>query len=310
MSQNRQMPDFLIIGAGKSGTTSLDIYLDSHPSIFMSKRKDPGFFASEQYEITEDMLPESKAYYEKFINIEEDYSALFRNAEENQIKGETSTIYLYSGKGYLRIKERIPNVKLIAILRQPAERLYSRYLHLARENLLPTKDFQDIFDKSSIWWHRPDLIQEGFYFKHLSRFYKIFPKENIKVFLYDDLKHNSQELFSELFRFLEVEHEFKPITDVAYNQSGIIKNKFVNRLIGYNNPIFNLTKSFFPKQFESLKRNPTAQKLISKIRSKNLEKPSMDITLNQKIMDTIYNEDVSKLENLIEKDLTSWKNPS
>lgn len=308
MLKKKRYPDFLIIGAGKSGTTSLDIYLNAHQEIFMSPRKDAGFFASEQYNISGDMLPESIAYYKKFINNETEYCNLFSDASSNQITGETSTIYLYSKNGYNLIFEKIPDVKLIAILRQPSQRLFSRYLHLAREGLLPTEKFEDIFNKESIWWKRPDLIQEGFYYKHLSRFYDVFPNGNIKVLLYDDLRKNPEYLFKEIFRFLGVDESFNPPSDTTYNRSGIIKNKAVNKIIGYNNPIFTSLKKVFPKYYDSMKKNPKAMKILDQIRSKNLEKPKLDPELNQRIINEIYLEDLNQLEHLIEKDLSGWKN--
>ena len=310
MTTLHRMPDFLVIGAGKSGTTSLDKYLDAHPSIFMSQRKDPGYFASEQYAIHPGMRPESIAYYQKFIGDEETYLQLFVDAHEHQLVGETSTIYLYSENGYDLIKKAIPSVKLIAILRQPAQRVFSRYLHLAREGLLPTNDFEDIFDRTSLWWNRPDLIPEGFYFKHLSRFFDHFPHENIKVLLYEDLSKSPESLFREIFGFLEVDETFVPKTDVTYNRSGIIKNQSINKIIGYNNPLFRVTKKLFPKQYESLRKTPAALKVLDKVRSKNLSKPKLTPELNQRIINDIYLEDIEKLEQLISKDLSHWKSVS
>ena len=81
-----------------------------------------------------------------------------------------------------RIKYYVPHVKLIAILRQPAERLFSRYAHLLRVGKVPGDFFEGIFDKNSVWWQRPDLVQEGFYYKQLERFFSNFQHENIKIF--------------------------------------------------------------------------------------------------------------------------------
>src|SRR5690606_26127042 len=171
------MPDFLLIGAGKCGTTSLHYYLQQHPQIFMSAVKEPNFFALEQAQAVnpEEDLQQFFHYPWAVKNLEA-YKALFASAESNQLKGEASTMYLYMPEAPQRIKYYVPEVKLIAVFRQPAERLYSRYLHLARENRLPSRDFKDALDKTSIWWQRNDLVKEGFYYKHLSRYFYLFPK--------------------------------------------------------------------------------------------------------------------------------------
>jgi hypothetical protein len=307
MSKDHRKPDFLIIGAGKSGTTSLDNYLKGHPQIFIPNRKDAGFFASEAHEYDEDWLPESKAYYRKFISNGDEYYSLFAEASKGQLVGETSTIYLYSKNGYQLIKSAVPEVKIIAILRQPAKRLYSRFLHLSREGLKPTENFEDLFKKDSIWWIRPDLINEGFYHRHLSKFYGVFPRENIKILLYEDLKSRPRDLLVEIFNFLEVKEDISIDTEITYNKSGIIKNQFVNKVIGYNNILFRSFKNSFPKQFEKAKKNKHLLKVLGTIRSRNLAQPKAPTELLKRITDEIYTEDIRQLEKLIDKDLSSWK---
>ena len=306
MKHNKRFPDFLFIGAGKSGTTSLDKYISAHPEIFMSSRKDPGFFASEPFNLSDDMYPESIAYYKRFITDELTYLDLFQDAEDNQVVGETTTMYLYSENSPERIKSFIPDAKLIAVLRQPAERIYSRYLHLARENQLPSESFEDIFDKSSKWWKRPDLVNEGFYYKHLSRFYDLFPPSNLKVILYDEMRSHQGEMFSNLFSFLGVDKNFMPETDISYNQSGFIKSTLMNRMIGYNNPFIRAIRKVSPGLLSMLKNNTTVLKSLNKVRAKNLHRPKLHPELKQKITEEIYLDDIKKLEKLIGKNLSSW----
>lgn len=306
-SINKILPDFLIIGAGKSGTTSIDNYLKQHPSIFISPKKEPNFFA---YELTDieslkEYPGELKHYQESITNFN-DYLRLFEAAKSDQIKGETSNTYMYGKDAPYRIKHHIPNVKLIAILRQPAERLYSRYLHLYRDNRLPTPHFSDCKDKSTIWWQRNDLINEGFYFKHLSRYYELFPKENIKVFLYEDIKNDIREMLKDIFTFLNVDNTFECNFSIRYNESGIIKNKVLNKLIGGNGVVQNSIKSLAPSLYSGVKNNLTAQKLINKVRSKNMDKPKIDPEIKHFLTHEVYKEDILQLQALINKDLSSW----
>ena len=222
---SNNLPDFLIIGAGKSGTTSLDNYLKQHPDIFMSPVKEPNFFAYENID-TSTLYPEALEHYHQSVTDIKSYQELFNGAEEGNIKGETSNTYLVVDGSAESIKNHIPDVKLIAILRQPADRLYSRYLHLAREDELPTKNFRDALERDSIWWVRNDLVIEGLYYNNLSRFYNLFKKEQIKVIIYDDFRKDPGMVLNGIFDFLEVERINDLDFSVSYNKSGFIKNKF------------------------------------------------------------------------------------
>ncbi len=300
------LPDFLIIGAGKSGTTSLDSYMNQHPDLFISPVKEPNFFGYEMVDINELELPETKEHYKESVTDLSDYQDLFREARPNQLKGETSNLYLYSDTGHQRIKHYVPDAKLIAILRQPAERLYSRFLHLARVDLLPTPQFEDLFEKGNIWWKRPDLINEGMYFRHLEKFYTNFPKENIRVFLYDEFRSDPQKLMQDMYTFLGVREDFQPDTDVQLNQSGFIKNKLSHKIIGPNGVIFGTIKKIAPTIFEKAKKSNKIQGMISNMRSKNLHRPKLSPETKRRVTDEIYRKDIESLQTLIDKDLKHW----
>ncbi|MEM6641573.1 MAG: sulfotransferase [Bacteroidota bacterium] len=300
-------PSFLIIGAGKSGTTSLDYYLDQHPEVFMSPVKEPNFFGFEL--ATEDDFkddPLELAYYKQSVTSIEEYLSLFSESSDAKAIGEISNTYLTHENAYQRIKHHIPDTKLVVILRHPAERLYSRYLHLARDNRLPTENFSDCLDQSSVWWKRNDLIKEGFYYKNLSRFYHAFKESQIKVFLYEDLKNESEKLMKDLYSFVGVHPEFKPDTSVTYNRSGVIKSKLYNDIVGYQGVVRKVAGAVIPKRtFQKLKKNAAAQKLITKVRDRNLDRPPFDPSLKQAITE-FYHEDITALSKLIGRNLDHW----
>lgn len=301
------MPNFLIIGAGKSGTTSLYYYLKQHPQLFMSEVKEPNFFALEGKKLL--MAEEDKDEINFFPWAVTDlagYQNLFRNAKPGYLKGESSTMYLYMDQAPEKIKSYVPEVKMIGIFRQPAERLYSRYLHLARDNRMSAEDLKQVFDKSSLWWKRNDLVQEGFYFRHLSRYYDLFPKENIKVFLYEDLIKSPAETIKSIYSFLGVETDFMPDTKMKFNESGIIKNKLYDRLVGRNSLIKNAIKKTLPGIFQKAKSSYAIKNIVNKLRKANLERPPFDPAMKKRITDEIYKEDILKFQNLIQRDLEHW----
>jgi len=301
------MPEFLIIGAGKSGTTSVDNYLKQHPEIFISPKKEPNFFGYELNTAADfEGSPELKHYQNSVTNIAA-YLDLFKGAKSNQKKGETSNTYMYHATAAERIMHYNPSIKMIAILRQPAERLYSRYLHLAREDRLPTAHFEDCLDRETIWWHRNDLVKEGFYGKHLSKFYKLFDKGQLKVILFDELRAAPQEVLKDIFGFIGVDNSIEIDFSVEYNKSGFIKNKTVDAIIGQNSKPKEFIKKIMPTAFfDKIKNHQFVQKRLNNARGKNLARPKLSPELKAKITNEIYAEDIKLLSTLIQKDLSHW----
>ena len=124
-----RLPDFIIIGAAKAGTTSLYALLERHPDVFMPVPKEPEFFARDDH-------------YAKGIT---EYAALFEKAEPSQVVGEASTLYSLAphfGLTAERIKAHIPSVKLIYVLREPVSRAYSFYVQLIKNYQNVTGDRQ------------------------------------------------------------------------------------------------------------------------------------------------------------------------
>jgi hypothetical protein len=307
---NSLLPTFLIIGAGKSGTTSLHKYLDQHPEVFMCPVKETNFFEleGERILVNEKEDPQAFKYYPQSITEWDKYVRLFEQATKAKAIGETSPMYLYGKRSPENIKRYLPDAKLIVILREPTSRLYSRYLHLARDGRLPTPEFEDALDrKNTIWWTRNDLVQEGFYHKHLSRYYETFPKEQIKVFLYEDLSKEPVKAMKELFAFIGVDPTFEPNMEVTYNLSGKPKSGFINSLIGADGILIRSAKAVMPGVVNKLKNSTTTQKMVETIRKKNLERPPVSMEVKKRFYKEVYAEEIEKLEKLINRDLSRWK---
>lgn len=300
-------PDFMIIGAGKSGTTALFKYLQQHPNVFMPRVKEPDFFAVEgQTPVDPKDDPEMLYYYPQAIYNADEYLELFNEAGDHVKTGEASTMYMYKPGAPERIKKYKPDVKMIAIFRNPAERLYSRYLHLARDGQEPQGPLENMFDKSTIWWRRHDLLFEGFFHQHLSKFFDLFEKDQLKIFLYEDLKNDTQRVIKEIYQFIGVDDSFQPETGIRYNESGIIKNKFKDYIIGNRSLIRRSVEAVAPGFVQNLRDNPRWQKKVKDLRRKNLERPQMSKELKQRIIDEIYKEDILKFQTLINRDLSHW----
>src|SRR3712207_4104321 len=121
------LPNFLVIGAMKSGTTALYYYLEQHPEIYMSPVKEPNFFSQENAADTVTHIGT--------------YEQLFKGASGKKAIGEASHSYLYEPRAAAEIRRYVPKVKLIAILRNPIDRAYSHFLHMVRSGTEPLDDF-------------------------------------------------------------------------------------------------------------------------------------------------------------------------
>lgn len=310
------MPNFLIVGAPKSGTTSLYQYLKQHPQIYLSALKEPAFFAFEGMNLDYSGSPfaqgvgnrpaDSLKWYQERVSAAitslEDYQALFEQATDEIAIGEASPGYMYFSRSAERILNYLPEVKLIAILRQPADRAYSGLVHRAQFGLDPEADFAKILEQEDYtiddeWWGFNHAIRIGFYYKQLKRYFDRFDPSQIRVYLYEDLQTNALGLAQDLFEFLGVDSTFKPDISKKYLVSALPKNKLWHQLLTKPNPIKGMVKKLLP---ESL-RQPLGKNLIQK----NLGKPPKQQEVRQKLTE-IYREDILQLQDLIGRDLSPW----
>lgn len=216
-------------------------------------------------------------------------------------------MYLHNELAPGRIHKLLPNVKMLVIFRQPVDRLFSRYLHLASENRAPTRSFEDALDRSTIWWVRDDLVKEGFYYQHLSRYLALFPRQNFKILFYEDLKARPMEIMKDIFDFLGVDNTFVPDTTVTYNELGLVRNKFYDKLIGKDGLVKKLT-SLTTSQgvYQRIRDSNRMRKILNAIRKVNLEKPTLDPELRTRMTQDIYREDILKLSQVTGRDLSHW----
>lgn len=299
------MPNFLIIGAPKSGTTSLAQYLGQHPEVYISPKKEPYFFAFENEQV--DFLGPGIQGKDHIINSAvvvdlEEYLRLFQGVSNEVAIGEASTLYLAFPKAAERIKYHIPDVKLIAILRDPADRAYSGFMHSLRDNCEPIADFAQALaaeeERIKLNWGPLWRYQElGFYYRQLKVYFELFDSHQIKVYLYEDLVNNRSCLLRDVFDFMGVDQDFIPDTSAKYNVTGIPKNKLLHEFLSKPNLITTSVKYLIPR--------PLRQKLINDIRNSNLAKPQLTQPLRQQLI-SIYREDILNLQELIQRDLSEW----
>ncbi len=296
------MPNFLVIGASKAGTTSLYEYLKQHPQVYMSPLKELRFFALEgenpnfcgpwdDIEIERYSITSLDAYKHQFLGVTDEIAI-----------GEASPWYLYSEKAAINIKKYLPKAKLIAILRDPVDRAYSHFSMHVLNGREPLTEFTQAIQEeknriSNNWswsWH---YVQRGLYYQQLSRYFSLFEDEKIKIYLYEDLKTNAIKVVQDIFQFLGVETSFIPDLSLQHNVSGIPKNKILHSFLTKKNPVKTLLKSLIPDQYR--------HQLSTKLTTKNLAKSTVSLEVRQELI-KVYRDDILQLQDLIDRDLSAW----
>ena len=196
--------DFFIVGAPKAGTTSLYHYLDAHPDIEMSSKKEPDFFSDA------DLQKQGMYYSEVRINNLSKYNALFKR-EDVQLRGEASVSYLYYPDVPSKIKEYNSESKIIIMLRNPIDRAFSHYLMDYRLGLV-TDSFETIINNKSkhknAHLHYQQYLSVSEYYSQIERYLDVFGKSKVHIIDYENFKNNTEEIIKEVFIFLGLNSDF------------------------------------------------------------------------------------------------------
>ena len=301
-SDELRHPTFLIIGAAKSGTTSLYYYLKQHPDVYMSPIKELRFFAYE------DGLPPlngpgDRESNQVLITEWEEYLQAFGDATDEQEVGEASPIYLYDENVPARIHNHLPDVRLIVILRNPVDRAYSHFNHLIKDGREPLRDFgraleqeeRRIADGWEWSWHYKNL---GFYFEQLSRYEQYFDRAQMAVYLFEDLVENNVAFAQEVYSWLDVDDSFVPDVSPRFRETGVPRsNRFQRFLFNPENPLRRLSRYILPEG--------TREKWLAILKSINLKKPPLSNDIRRELIE-VYREDIEQLSEFLDRDLSHW----
>lgn len=309
-----KLPNFFIVGSAKSGTTSIYNYLKQHPDIFMSPIKETHHFSTDidsskfrpDYAANLNINIDSwldgdqkKEIFHAFVKDWDKYLKLFKNSENQKAIGEVTNSYLYSKEAAKNIQSKFPEGKIIMILRNPVERAFSHFL-MDLKSGLETGSFLEAFKKdmakSNKGWGISNVYYEiGMYYEQVKRYLTVFPQEQIKIILYDDYRNDAKKTLKEICNFLNIDSNFEFEFSKEHNKAMIPKSGAV-ALMMRQKGLKAFAKKIFPKSWKNI---------FSKIffTNKNLPKLSVD---DRKYLIELYKEDIQKLAQLINRDLTSW----
>lgn len=295
-----KLPTFLIIGAAKGGTTSLHAYLGQHPQVYMSPLKETNFFTFGG-ERPRFGGPDGDAFARDSVHRLEDYARLFDGAADEIAIGETSPRYLTTAGTAARIESMLPEVKLVAILRNPADRAFSAFSMRKRDGWEPCETLEEAIAEEprrlAEGWGAGIYLRGGFYAQMLEQYYDRFDRRQIRVYVFDDLMSRPDELLEDLFGFLGVDPRFRPDMSQRLNVSGVIKNPMLR---------FAWTRTQHVKRAMRLFLTRPVRQRISRFFT-GLEKERLPFPPEQRewLLD-LYREDIAQLQNLIGRDLSAW----
>jgi len=303
-SDHNTGPDFILIGAPKCGTTSIYHYLQQHPQIHMSALKEPHFFL---FDGSEKMVfggPKDAMRRREMIHSWDRYKALFRLIPEGKICGEASVRYLYSAQACEAIATRLPDCKLIAVLRHPADRAYSAYQRDRMHNIEPCENFADALAdgarRKAEHWHIGAFEQLGYYARHLRPYMKTFGPEQLRIYLFDDLVANPQGLMRDLFEYLGIDPNIELDMSKRFNETGVIANPWMRFLWRGTRSARSVIMPYIPLRLRGSMFN-----LVAGLPVRKTTKQPFDPAIRAQLTER-YRDDILLLQDMIDRDLSHW----
>ncbi|TPE48411.1 sulfotransferase family protein [Amaricoccus solimangrovi] len=273
------LPNFLIIGAPKAGTTSLYDYMREHPQIFMSDPKETRFFAYRGQGGDRTRWP---------VQSLEEYEALFAPVRDEIAIGEATPHYLIYPHVAERIHDLLPEARLIASLRNPVDRSYSVYqMNLRNQGTNTGLPYAEAI--------RSDHNLRETYADKLERYFALFPRERIRIILLEDLEGRPEAVMRGLFEFLGVDPAFRPDLSRISNPGGEPRIKLLHDLLAHPG-LRDFGRKFLPRD---------AVEKLKDLRGRNLRKQPMSAA-DRKAALAIFREDILATGTLIGRDLTHW----
>lgn len=289
---NRERIDLFIVGAQKSGTTSLKNYLGEHPEVSSHFQKEFAFF----YDDAEYTQGETTAFRKYFSKL----------PQKNRTIAKNAGLYVKES-AVARLKDHNPDCTLVMILRNPVERAYSAF-QMERNYGNFSGQFEDLqsilVGADATDWRFEFFIKMGMYAQYLETIYRYFPREQVFLYRFEDLCTDPKKICTELFSKLNVDTSFSPDTSIRHNVTHTMRSsgyaKFVKRLLHNNNPIKKVARTILPSQ-QDYKLGEMMRNINKSSDTPNRMSPEMRAILKEYYAP--HNDELSQLTGI---DFSSW----
>lgn len=303
------LPDFLVVGAAKAGTTSLYHFLAQHGSLYMPATKEPRFFSFAHQDHVNLVHPVTGARIEGVVASLQGYLELFAGCPEGRLCGEASTQYLYDGeKAIANMRAlyggRLGDVAIIMVLRNPVERAWSNYVmhrNAGAENLPPEEALAPETCARRMregWPAGYDYLGYGMYAGQVQAWQRHFPR--VLVLLHEDLDADPAGTMRRIFDFLGVPGTVSIDTSTRYNKSGEVKGfwgRILAALIFRPNALKEVAKKLLPQRLRYRLRTAAGQVVY--------REAHVPPELRRRLV-SCYAQDVARLQAALGRDLSAW----
>jgi hypothetical protein len=302
--------DFFIVGAPKAGTTSLFDYLAAHPLVIGTTPKETHFFA--------DDLPGLRRPY---AETEAAYHARFKDDKPTARFGlDGSTNYLRSETAIANIRRYNPDARLIALLRHPIDTVYAFHSTLYLNHAENIGDFERAWrlqEARRAGRHVPRLCSEpkqlqyreyGMFAEQIERMLTHFPREQIKIYLFEDFSREPAVFCADVLAFLSLPHDGRTQFDMR-NVNRRVRVRWLDALImyGYAPALVKSALSMGRRVAPALSQriNNKLRRLNRKYNYVQASRPPLRPEFRRELLD-VYADDIRRLAALIGRDLTHW----
>lgn len=274
-------------------------YLRQHPKIFMPDQKEPHFFGSDLQWIH---------YTPPSI---EEYFALFSNAKPYQKVGEASVYYLYSKKAPFEIHAFAPKAKIIIMLRNPIDMMYSLHGLLTYNLQEDITDFQEALKAENdrkqgkrippqcAGLHYLLYKDVARFYEQVKRYFDVFGRDHLHVIIYDDFKKHTAKVYRETLQFLGVSEDFEADFKVV-NVHKVARSKKVMQWVSSSSPVVSIVRKLVPQKI----RRKVGLGIV-RLNTKHVPRPPLSPEVREELVKEFYAE-IVQLSHLLERDLTHW----
>ena len=297
-----KLPNFLIVGAAKSGTSSLHNYLNQHHQVFMPSYNKEGMKVKEPRFLIKDLVQHR---LHNGIWTFEEYQSLFDDVKDEKAIGESTVLYLYYYKHAINnIKHYLgEDVKIIIMLRNPADRAYSAFHHVSR-GFKENNSFEKSLEIEKGRMEREENLTPMVMYKEMGMYYEMVKAymrsfKNIHIILYEDFRDNIESEMNKIYDFLGISNDIEIDFRTKHNVGGKRwKDEKMKHVFMKDNPMKSILKSVLPEKLRKGMRNKLVNASTNKIVSMKEE--------TREYLSDYFKQDVKKLSELLNKDLNHW----
>ena len=295
------MPQFLLIGAARAGTTAIYSYLRQCPDIFMPRLKEPNFFAFEGQTLA--CRGPGADYINNSVTRLAEYRDLFATSPPGAVLGEASPLYLFADQAAARIRHHTPDARLVVVLRNPVDQAFSHFMYATKQRIEPLTDFVEALaaeDQRMADGWQPLFGYSRFprYADQLARYLALFPRDQILIRLYEEFERDPATLMQDILGHIGVTSGFRPDMAVKHNASGVPKNRIFQDFLMKSNPVTRAIGLVVPQE--------TRLRIRDRLAGFNLKRDETMPPEARAILLNRLGDQIKALQPMIDRDLSAW----